>query len=1055
MKEIYIDELTHCYNRRFFRYWIDNETKRAKRYGTKFALILLDIDNFRDINNNFGHLEGDKVLIEFTEFLQKNVREVDYVVRYGGDEFLILVLNADAKGIVQLAQRLLASFNRTELLHKKIRCSIGFAVFPDDGTTADALFKHADNLMYQAKRQGKNRVGLKEQIIRKLQIPSPVTIGRDEEANWCLGQLQEYNTVFVAGETGVGKTRLVLEIKDHLDAAIYLRGNAHAALSSVPYHPFLNIFNDLLSKYYNLFQRTFDQLLEIYQSELMKLLPAEGRLKVTPIQGLDNQGSDKYRLYNATTEFIIKMSQMVAPNKTMLLLDDVHWFDQPSCELLDFLVRSINDPIKIFGTYRVEEVTSSQFGKFLSAWAREKLCTQITVPPLNDYQSNQLLKVMVGQVPQSVAKLVYRASGGNPFFIEEIIRELERQQKLYLDGRHWVFVKDLEVAIPSSVEETIKRKVTLLDPGIKRFLEIIAVFGQEFVVDIIAMASEKNIGETLQAFDELRRLGFIKERTAEHFFFTEDIVRQVVYKNMSRVDLIQTHKLIGETIEHFYHGLIANYFEQLAQHFTIAHDTQKALYYSKRAAQKARTNYAHSLSIQFFETALKYETDPEEIFNIKFAMADIRYWTGDYTKAIEDLKLCLEIKPKAYHAYEQMGKVYANMGNYKNTLKCYQQGLKLAQKTEDVYLFRILIARVYWRVNQLIRAKEECEDVLKDINKMKKADIGLAYLTLAVVLMRLDLFEKAKYYLRKSLKIHRELDDKNHIAACYQDLALCFLREFNIKASEDYLKRALDIDEKIGYLGGIVIARINLGALVSDYDLLKAEEYYQKGLESAKLIGAKRHVVLLHNNLGYMYRNRLRDEPALSHYKQSLSLAKEISYDEGMISAHLSLSEYYREEGAPKKGIQHLKAAQCLAEKFETKSLTISCMMEELNYLLASKDAKKLIAVSKKLMVSIKAEHDLTIKIYALIYHAQVMDKLKKYIQAYKYYKRAFNFVKSLPPNRIAGEIFYLRGLAYQNEKKMKNALEMFTQARRMFEVVGHLRYLDKVQKEIEKIPAQ
>ena len=636
MKEIYLDELTGCYNRRFLLYWVDNEIKRSNRYTTKFALMLIDIDNFRDINNNFGHLEGDRVLIELTEFLRGNIREVDSLVRYGGDEFIVLMPNTDTKGVVESAQRLLNNLNKAEIVNHKVLCSIGFSVFPDDGTTVEAIINQADNLLYQAKKQGKNRLGLKQKVIRKLQIPSPVTIGREDEATWCLTQLKEYNTIFVAGEVGIGKTRFALEIRDRLNTQIMLRGNAYAALSSVPYHPFKNMFNELINRDFALVQRVFKQIPEIYQAEVMKLLPSEGILKSSEVEGLD-----KYRLYNAVSEFILKMAEMASPNITILLVDDLHWIDRPSCELFDFLIRSIKNDIKIFGTYRVEEIKDSQFAEFLGMWAREKFYTQINLLPLNEKQTDQMLEAIMGSVPLTAAKFIYHESGGNPFYIEEILRELDRQRRLYWNGREWVFVKHPEVSIPRSIEETIKRKLKFLDPEMREFLEIAAVFGQEFVADIIALASKRNVGEILHAIDELRRLGFIKERVGENFFFSEDIVRQTVYHNIPRADLMHYHKLVGETIENFYHGSITNYVEQLAMHFTIANDTQKALDYSKKAALKAKGNYAHSLAINFFENALKYEDNLEEIFKIRFSLAEIKFLIGEYKQAIQDLNTCL------------------------------------------------------------------------------------------------------------------------------------------------------------------------------------------------------------------------------------------------------------------------------------------------------------------------------------------------------------------------------------------------------------------------------
>ena len=273
MKEIYRDELTGCYNRRYMHYWIENETKRANRFDTKFTLIVLDIDDFRKVNNKFGHLEGDRVLVMFAEFLRSSVREVDSVLRYGGDEFVILMPNSDARGAMELGHRIITGLNTTEIRSHRIHCSLGLATFPDDATKPDALLGYADDLMYQAKQQGKNRIGVKRAAVRRLRIPSPVTIGRDDETNWCLTQLKDYNAIFIAGEVGIGKTRLVLEIKDRLNTQILSRGNAYEALSSVAYHPFKNMFGELINKDFSLVQSTVKRMDEIYQSELTKLLP--------------------------------------------------------------------------------------------------------------------------------------------------------------------------------------------------------------------------------------------------------------------------------------------------------------------------------------------------------------------------------------------------------------------------------------------------------------------------------------------------------------------------------------------------------------------------------------------------------------------------------------------------------------------------------------------------------------------------------------------------------------------------------------------------------------
>lgn len=1044
MRKIYFDELTGCYNRRFLRYWIDNEIKRANRFSTKFALILLDIDDFRHINNNFGHLEGDKVLIAFSEFLRSSIREVDSLVRYGGDEFIILMPNTNEKGTIELAQRIVNNLNENKIVNHSIFCSIGFAVFPEDGTTDEVLISQADSLMYQAKKQGKNRVGTRGEVVRKLQIPSPVTVGREDEAKWCLGQMKDYSTVFIAGEAGIGKTRLVFEIKDLFETQIILRGNAYAALASVPYHPFKNMFNELVNQDFGLIQRIFKQLPEIHQSEIMKILPAEGFMKSAPGEGLD-----KFRLYNAVTEFILTLSNFLSPTVTIVLVDDLHWLDRPSCELLDFLIRSAKDSVKIFGTYRVEEIKSAHVSNLLNIWAREKLYTQLMLSPLNEVQTRQLLRSIMGNIPQVASKYIYQESGGNPFYVEEIVRELEREKKIYWNGNEWMFVKNLAVNIPSSIEGTIQRKLSFLDQEIENFLKVAAVYGQEFVPEIIAIASNRNVGQILDAIDELCRLGFIKESSPDHFFFSEDIVRQIVYNGISRRDLMLYHRAVGETIETFHQNVLANFYEQLATHFTIANDPHKALLYSKKAAKKAEDNYAHSVAIKFFENALKYEDDIEEIFKMKFSLAEIYFLTGEYKKAIQQLNVCLKIDPNSHRVYEKLSKVYESLGDYKNSLKACRAGLKMTEGTDAVYMFKTNIAWLYATLNQYSRAQKECEDILKRKKQMSKQVLGDTYVILGVLNMATGKFKKADLYYKKSLRLREMIGDKKRIAACYLDLGVNYQQKFNIKLSEKYYTRALNMYQEIGYQENVLLTFNNMGTLFSDYNLARAEEYYLKALKQATLIGAKVTIAFLYINLGAINYNRLMDYQAQQNYRRALEISKEIGLHEGVIVSNLGLSELHRGKRNIKKGKQHLGTAMRLAKRHNVKYRTIECLQEELEYLLLSKQIKRADLLSKKIFTQLKQERSMSHKIYSLIFRARIFVESKKFVKAHTYYNNAYSYIKTLPPNKIAGEIFYLRGVAYTKERRLKEALKMFLKANQIFEAVGNLRYLDKIEQEM------
>ncbi|MEJ2693335.1 MAG: diguanylate cyclase [Candidatus Thiodiazotropha sp.] len=157
------DPLTGLYNRRELEQQIQDEVERAKRYAHPLGLLWLDIDHFKRVNDSYGHLAGDKVLRKLSHLLQKSVRSVDYVARYGGEELVIVLPEVDANEAMEMAERLRHTVEaaQIEISRKKqvsVTVSIGVAAFPVHGQDTKHLFKAADKAMYRAKQQGRNRV---------------------------------------------------------------------------------------------------------------------------------------------------------------------------------------------------------------------------------------------------------------------------------------------------------------------------------------------------------------------------------------------------------------------------------------------------------------------------------------------------------------------------------------------------------------------------------------------------------------------------------------------------------------------------------------------------------------------------------------------------------------------------------------------------------------------------------------------------------------------------------------------------------------------------------
>lgn len=162
---IYIDDLTKLYNSRYLNVVLDRELKRSERYRNFFSVLFMDLDFFKRVNDAHGHLVGTRVLVEAGQVLKLCVRETDTVVRYGGDEFVVLLVETKAEEALVVAERMRTmvgekSFGNELGLDIRLTISIGIAAFPEHAMTKQHLLNLADQAMYRGKDSTRNVVYL-------------------------------------------------------------------------------------------------------------------------------------------------------------------------------------------------------------------------------------------------------------------------------------------------------------------------------------------------------------------------------------------------------------------------------------------------------------------------------------------------------------------------------------------------------------------------------------------------------------------------------------------------------------------------------------------------------------------------------------------------------------------------------------------------------------------------------------------------------------------------------------------------------------------------------
>ena len=172
------DALTGLYNRRYLEEVLDRETRRAGRAGQSMGILMLDLDHFKRFNDTYGHDAGDAVLRETAAFVLKNVRAEDFVCRYGGEEFVVILPTADVEGSTARAEKLRSKMRELSIMHQgkslgMVTLSVGVASFPAHGMSPKELMAAADGALYEAKRGGRDQVAVAPaKSIEKIIVPA-------------------------------------------------------------------------------------------------------------------------------------------------------------------------------------------------------------------------------------------------------------------------------------------------------------------------------------------------------------------------------------------------------------------------------------------------------------------------------------------------------------------------------------------------------------------------------------------------------------------------------------------------------------------------------------------------------------------------------------------------------------------------------------------------------------------------------------------------------------------------------------------------------------------
>jgi DNA-binding SARP family transcriptional activator len=408
--------------------------------------------------------------------------------------------------------------------------------------------------------------------------------------------------VLLAGDAGIGKTRLVAELaRIAYESGAFVLAGRSPEETLVPYQPFLEAL-----RHYVL-SAPFAQLRSAareYGPELARLIPElRRRVPDLPAPVSAEPETERYRLFEAVVGLMHEIST-IAP--VVLVLDDLQWADRPTLLLLRHLARAPQPTrLLILGAYRATETRLDGFAEALAELRRERLVTELEIGGLAEDETAELVRILTGVMPSGAFTRTLQAeTEGNPFFIEEIVRHLaEAGVKIDVASAHEI----QRFGLPEGVKDVIARRLSRLDAQAIEWLRVAAVVGRDVDAQLLEQVATLDEDQFLNSLDEALAAGLVVETPARpgRYSFSHALIRETLYDGMSAPRRGRIHRRVGEALEarHSDRDLTA-----LALHFTRAagqQDAEKAIQYARRAAEQATKMLAHEEAAEHYARALE------------------------------------------------------------------------------------------------------------------------------------------------------------------------------------------------------------------------------------------------------------------------------------------------------------------------------------------------------------------------------------------------------------------------------------------------------------------
>ncbi len=963
---LFIDECTRTYNRRYFFRRLEEEVARARRYGRTFALLFVDIDRFKEINDVFGHLTGDEVLREVADRLRNVVRGVDLVFRYAGDEFATILPETSAEEAIVAADRALEEFRRTPVYSSRakrdihVTLSVGVAAFPVDAPDAQALLEKADRALLVAKHRGRDMAvdqaraseaeALEERLARPGVRPQRGRRGRERRLLRTLGARAAESRgglVAVIGETGVGKTRLVRDFVEfaELQGVPVLEGQSFEEPTGFAYQPFREAVGGFLKSPREGAAAQLAAIPRAYQRELYNVVPelAAFGFDTAPFYEL---GPEQARL-RLFVGFRYLFAALAAETPLALVLEDIHWAEEGSLSLLRFLLNGLTtEKIIAVATYRPEELAERRRrapapSAVLKAVVHDRNVETIKLDRLGREEVAEMIRLIfrVPDVAPSFVDFVYGETEGNPLFVEETLKSFYEDglspRKYAVDGAP--IPADYEV--PGSVRGIIQRRLGRLDDRTIRVLEVSSVFSDEFATEGIRAAvpiNEGYLADILGVCVE-HELVVPAAGTGDRYRLSHPKIREEIYRRIGARRRKRLHQKIGRYMEERFREGDLDVVADLSWHSFVGEIWEKVLVFARLAGDRAWAAYDAPEALKHYDrmavAAAKVgkggfgdELIRRELVELNTRRGEIYLAQGKFAEAgvvLEKAKVAAEEigdRLGLAKAMNLAGRAYGAVGDERRAVSNLNAALAIFKKLDAT----AHIARALYNLGEHRRRTFDLSKAMSYFHMaeaiaVKGGDKSLLMLVAdgigSIASAQGDQRAAAKYY-RRALKLARDTGDRGGEAATQAHLGAAGFRVGKYKEALRHYRNALATATSLGNRPATAAVLIPLGvAKYYDDDLAAAVDDLEHALAIARETGHRRLEAEAQYYLGLAKLRRPDFAAALEELRAASRVARAAADTFRQCLCQLALAAAQAEAGRSASAKQYLRQAARNAEE--------------------------------------------------------------------------------------------------------------------------------------------